>query len=515
MVINSISGRVFSDALPDICNFQSLLSNMKIFKLQYLGICLLLVAGISVTNAAVFKSVSGRFFRDYTINQVTHDQVEILHADGCTWLPHEELPPHILREYSRVIAQKKFRYNQRFEAAIREKIEQARYEETSQQAVTMLLEIKKQYPSHPLIKEVDELIAAKGKEVAWEKNFITICSSGSIEEQIFQLQSLRDENPGADKNIVRKINAAIESRKKSLQDSVNRITAAISAASALEDHEQAIAGLKSVLKKYPAYPISEQQSSYLDKVNQLIADREQILAEERQKISDRLTSFVEKNPDIQEQLKKLFMHDDSDTFDRQLGEKIFAETSVLYEESNNAIFSEDRPKAISTLTKYLADFKYALNKEEVERVKDHVIKLHQEKVEKEERIARIRQISLVTNSNGPVVIKKQSNRSNIWRVIVITAAERQKFQRILNLYQTLNESSNALTEANFLVDRMISFNLAKDFKISNSNECSLQNLNTHVFLIVTESYAQNGTLRLNYWSMEYIPGRSSNYWTLK
>ena len=152
-------------------------------------------------------------------------------------------------------------------------------------------------------------------------------------------------------------------------------------------------------------------------------------------------------------------------------------------------------------------------------------------MEKEERIARIRQISLVTNSNGPVVIKKQSNRSNIWRVIVITAAERQKFQRILNLYQTLNEknelylnyesisalreASNALTEANFLVDRMISFNLAKDFKISNSNECSLQNLNTHVFLIATEAYAKNGTLRLNYWSVEYIPGQSGNYWTLK
>ena len=523
MVINSISGRVFSDALPDICNFQSLLSNMKIFKLQYLGICLLLVVGISVTNAAVFKSVSGRFFRDYTINQVTHDQVEVLHADGCTWLPHEELPSHILRQYARDIEQKKSRYNRRFEAAIREKIEQARHEETSQQAVTMLLEIKKQYPSHPLIKEVDELIAAKGKEVAWEKNFITICSSGSIEEQIFQLQSLRDENPEADKNIVSKITAAIESRKKSLQDSVNRITAAISAASAQEDHEQAIAGLKSVLKKYPAYPIFEQQQSYLDKVNQLIADREQILAEERQKISDRLTSFVEKNPDIQEQLKNFFMHDDSDMFDRQLGENVLHDTLRL-SDAVKFSYSQNPETAIRTLEKSLISFQYAVNKNLAIQLKKHKEKLSRRARENARLLDQIGQIRIEENGNGPFVIKKNINKHRRWSILLLLPEQQEDVEKMKSLFNKsiayLKENGQEqlawiepLKDAVELLGKTVENALQKKDEIS-SNSCSIYNLETPV-LIMAYEVLEDGLGHCNVWYQIYTPGQSNNVWVLE
>ncbi len=541
---------------------------MKIVKLQYLNFCLLLIFAAGTVKADVFKSTSGRFFRDYIINQVTHDRVEVFHADGCTWLPHEELPPHILRQYSRVIAQKKARYNQRLEATIREKIEQARYEETSQQAVTMLLEIKKQYPSHPLIKEVDELIAAKGKEVAWEKNFITICSSGSIEEQIFQLQSLRDENPEADKNIVRKINAAIESRKKSLQDSVNRIAAAISAASALEDHEQAIAGLKSVLKKYPAYPIFEQQSSYLDKVNQLIADREQILAEDRQKISDRLTSFFGKNPDIQEQLKNLFMHDDSDTFDRQLGENILRDTIQLSETFSRAK-SQNPETCVHILEKSLAEkYNYAINREQV---KQYVSKIKQQLQEERQRLARlaelerqrkkqlaaIEKIHVTRGINGQFVIKKELNKDNDWELLIIPACEKENAQMIYNLYDKASQYRRERNKNNKLADEyhakgIYFYEAAASYRSmatkdndrymeakSNANKmlsslrqslksydisgtvCSLSNLETNVVLLATESFFVHNVPVLgaeevtNCWYEEYTPGQSGNYWTLK
>ena len=508
---------------------------MKILKLQYLNCCLLLLVAASTAKADTFQSVSGKIYRDYSIKQVTHDKAAIFHADGYTWLPHSDLPPHVLRPFAQEIKQQKAAYIRRHAGTIRQQTAKACAAESASQAVVLLLEIKKKHPTHPLIKEVDKLIAQKEKEAAVEEQIRTICSTGTADEQAEKLQALLDENADSGTSITGKITAAIKSRKQSLQASTSVIDDAVTAAAEQEDPEQAIEELQAVLKKYPVYPIAKSQQAYLDRVNNLIAEKEKLLAERKQKIADRMASYAKANPDVQRQLKNWFTRDDSDTFDGYLGEKIREETTEL-DGIIKKVKSQSLETAAQTLEKVMAkDYAYALNKDQLKQVYAEIQQSLEEERKRERQLAVIAAISWEENGNGPFVIRKSINPSNTWTLAIVPTSNKDTIQKISNLYQTVNEKQKdylrydavgstleafgAKTEATVrlqqaLILEMLIPRLGRQFELSGST-CSLKNLNENLLLIAKEKITRDGLEFYNYWYDEYIPGKSGNTWELK
>ena len=66
----------------------------------------MLTAGSSVLAGEILVTNSGKILRDWSINRVTRNRVEIIHENGVTWFPHSAIPAEILQKYANQIRQK-------------------------------------------------------------------------------------------------------------------------------------------------------------------------------------------------------------------------------------------------------------------------------------------------------------------------------------------------------------------------------------------------------------------------
>ena len=507
----------------------------------------MLTAGSSVLAGEILVTNSGKILRDWCINRVTRNRVEIIHENGVTWFPHSAIPTEILQKYANQIRQKQESHLKQQGSIIKQSVAKALQAETTQAEIDRLVKIQEKYPNHPEIGEVEQLIAQKQKRLSVQKAITDSYEEETTEEQIAALQKILEEK--VDDDLAVQIDQAIKERKKNLAKSVETIEKSIQIAAAQEDYKQSITALENILKKYPQYPVAAQQQTYQSKVNRLIAEKKEKLKNLQKKIAERINRYIQENPDTQNQLLTFFKHEAA--VDRTKGEKILLATTNLASAMEKAQ-KQSNEEAAKTLNAALENSAEAIIKHEAIALKNKIETAIRQEAEYNAQMKKLQEIRVTNGYYGDFVIKKHINANNNWTLYLLPLSQRETVYKIWNLYRDhhknrklgdqynrtsddyhrqgyylyqaaaeykkmatdcLRESSSARDNANGLFREL---NKLKPVSHRiDSNICSLSNLNVPVILVVSEDVIYGTSfLSGHVWYFEYIPGQSNNSWEI-
>ncbi len=504
---------------------------------------LLLPAELAAEN---LRTVSGKIFRNYKITRVTWNRVQILYSGGGTWLKHEELPNDILQQYEAEIERQKLLHEKSTGTVIMQKITQAQQTEDPAAAITLLEKIKQQHPGHELTDKINSLLKVKQHEADAVKLLATENSGTDLLELIEKMNRVL---PGiSNPELKEKLSRAIELKREQLKNQAEIIEQEINTAAELQDLEKAIQDLKSILIRYPHYPLREQQSSYQDRVEQLIQKKQQQLDAEKVRLTDRLQNYIKNNPDAENGLKRIFQH--VRNVDSKLAEKIVQDSGKL-EQVMKTAEQQSQQAALESLRQALWSYEHAVNKRMALQKIEELEKSIRQKAERAARIAHLKQIRVFSGSNGEFVIKKHINWNNDWSLLLVPVSEKQRVCEIWDAYRKYhkdwslfkqyrrqsddyhrkgsyflqaaassmqaatsyhNSARKYLNEGNKLL-RQLRENGVIDYSVD-SNICSLSNLSGSVIFVASESVLSGHEYIHYFWYFEYIPGRSGSYWNI-
>ena len=502
---------------------------MKLVSLRFLIFCLMLTTGSSVLAGEILVTNSGKILRDWSINRVTRNRVEIIHENGVTWFPHSAIPAEILQKYANQIRQKQESHLKQQGSIIKQSVAKALQAETTQAEIDRLVKIQEKYPNHPEISEVEQLIAQKQKRLSVQKAITDSYEEETTEEQIAALQKILEEK--VDDDLAVQIDQAIKERKKNLAKSVETIEKSIQIAAAQEDYKQSITALENILKKYPQYPVAAQQQTYQSKVNRLIAEKKEKLKNLQKKIAERMNRYVREPPDTQNQLLTFFKHEAA--VDRTKGEKILLATAKLSDAIKTAQ-NQNNEEAVRTLNTALANSEDAVNKAEAEQVKKFI----------QEKISLQKISSRAAGDSAQLSIQKKINPRNLTVVFIFPYSRREE---INNFYQKISdiasatsimndEGEDAETKVLARFTRLTLHNSVDSFLFNEIEESKknadtrgtllfkiprpeasigLSGIQEHVVLLAVEQIKMNDFKTFQAWYLEYDPGHSSNQWILE